>query len=196
MKRLTPAPAATALLMTAAAMVLAACNGDDGGASGPAQPSPTDAPTLTTPFQGNREPIEVRPESPETAFLTDVRTAEQEGFDRVVFEFEGGNTGYLIEYVEPPIREDPSDQPVDIEGNAFLRVVFLSGTAVDLMGEEVRITCCASEFATGLPSLVDLQNTGDFEATMTWVFGLSEEVDFSVSELQDPYRIVIDVAHP
>ena len=31
---------------------------------------------------------------------------------------------------------------------------------------------------------------------MTWVFGLSEEVDFGVSELQDPYRIVIDVAHP
>ena len=24
----------------------------------------------------------------------------------------------------------------------------------------------------------------------------SEEVDFGVSELQDPYRIVIDVAHP
>jgi hypothetical protein len=194
MKRLTLAPAATALLMTAT--VLAACNGGDGGASGPAQPSPTDAPTLATPFQGSREPIEVRPESPETAFLADVRTAEQEGFDRVVFEFDGGNTGYLIEYVEPPIKEDPSDLPVDIEGNAFLRVVFLSGTAVDLMGDEPRITCCASEFATGLPALVDLQNTGDFEATMTWVFGLSEEVDFGVSELQDPYRIVIDVAHP
>ena len=194
MKRLTLAPATTALLMTAAALVLAACNG--GGASGPDQPSPTDAPSSTTPFQGSRGPIEVRPESPETAFLTDVRTAEQDGFDRVVFEFEGGSTGYLIEYVEPPIKEDPSDLPIDIAGNAFLRVVFLSGTGVDLMGEEVRITCCSSEFATGLPSLVDLQNAGDFEATMTWVFGLSEEVDFGVSELQDPYRIVIDVAHP
>ena len=193
MKRLTLAPATTALLMAAAALVLAACNGD---ASGPAQPSPTDAPTRTTPFQGSREPIEVRPESPETAFLTDVRTAEQDGFDRVVFEFEGGSTGYLIEYVEPPIKEDPSDLPIDIAGNAFLRVVFLSGTAVDLTGEEVRITCCSSEIVTGLPSLVDLQNAGDFEATMTWVFGLSEEVDFGVSELQDPYRIVIDVAHP
>jgi hypothetical protein len=135
--------------------------------------------------------------SRQTAFLHDVRTGQHDdGFDRVTFEFEGGSTSYRVEYVQPPITEDPSDRPVDVEGNAFLKVVFFSATGVDLSGPTPRLSCCASEFTTGLPSLLDLRQTGDFEATLSWVLGLSEEVDFRVTELKGPYRIAIDVAHP
>ncbi len=189
MSRLDLAVPGTALLMAAALIVFGACNGGD---SAPASPSPTGAP----PFEGSRGPVEKEVPDPEIAFLADVRTAQQGGFDRVTFEFEDGSTGYRIEYVQPPITEDPSGRPIDIEGSALLRVVFFSATGVDLSGETPRVTCCASEVTTGLPSLIDLQQTGDFEATLSWVLGLREEVDFRVSELEDPYRIVIDVAHP
>ena len=38
--------------------------------------------------------------------------------------------------------------------------------------------------------------TGDFEGGLTWVLGFSEEADFRVFALPEPFRIVIDVAHP
>lgn len=148
-------------------------------------------------FQGSREFEYLRMLYPELAYLSDVRTGRHdEGFDRVTFEFEGGATGYLIEYVAPPITEDPSDLPVDIDGNAFLSVVFFSASAVDLSTDTPRVTCCVSLIMTGFPSLVDLKETGDFEATLSYVLGLSEEVDFRVGMLREPYRIYIDVAHP
>ena len=201
-----------ALLVGVGLIALSACDGGDGAttptATAPAgatagptsPPEPTDtppSPTSAPAFEGTRGPLQKDVLYPEIALLTDVRTGRHdEGFDRVVFEFAGGSTSYIVEYVQPPITEDPSDLPVEIEGNAFLRVVFLSATAVDLSGATVRITCCASEITTGFPSLADLKNAGDFEATMLWVLGLREEVNFRVIELQNPYRIAIDVLHP
>lgn len=204
----------TALFAIVALAVLAACSGD-GATPSPtetdvsfeptvidpigAPPSATDTVATSTPvaFDGTRGPEELQVPDPEVAYLSDVRTGRHdEGFDRVTFEFEGGATGYRIEYVDPPIIEDPSDLPVDIDGNAFLRVVFFSASAVDLSTDTPRVTCCVSVIMTGLPSLVDLKKTGDFEATLLYVLGLSEEVDFRVGTLQNPYRIYIDVAHP
>ena len=207
----------TALFVLAAIVAFAACSGGD---STPAIPTtseirPPPGPTVLDPiggppvatdvaatatpgdFEGTRGSEELRPLDPELAYLSDVRTGRHdEGFDRVTFEFEGGATGYRIEYVDPPIMEDPSDLPVAIDGNAFLRVVFFSASAVDLSTDTPRVTCCVSVIMTGFPSLVDLKETGDFEATLSYVLGLSEEVDFRVGTLQNPYRIYIDVAHP
>ena len=194
----------TALVAIIAIVALAACNG---GGSAPATPTsdaiqpPPGATVLEStsiaPFEGTRGPEELQALYPEVAYLSDVRTGRHdEGFDRVTFEFEGGATGYRIEYVDPPITEDPSGLPVDIDGSTFLRVVFFSASAVDLSTETPRITCCVSLIMTGLPALVDLKKMGDFEATLSYVLGLSEEVDFRVGTLQNPYRIYIDVAHP
>jgi hypothetical protein len=47
-----------------------------------------------------------------------------------------------------------------------------------------------------LPSLVEAERTGDFEGVLTWVLGLNEEAGFRVYELEEPYRLVVDVAHP
>ncbi len=207
----------TALFAFVAIVVLAACNGGDSGPATPttfeirpppgptvldpigAPPGATDVPATSTPpaFDGTRGLAELQVPDSEVAYLSDVRTGRHdEGFDRVTFEFEGGATGYRIEYVDPPITEDPSDLPVEIDGNAFLRVVFFSASAVDLSTDTPRVTCCVSVIMTGFPSLVDLKATGDFEATLSYVLGLSEEVDFRVGTLQNPYRIYIDVAHP
>ncbi len=213
MRRYVPTALLT-LFATVALTVLAACNGDGSTPTTPTSdaiqppPGPTVLESTSTPpdsvatstppaFQGSRGPEELQVLDPEVAYLSDVRTGRHdEGFDRVTFEFEGGTTGYRIEYVGPPITEDPSDLPVAIGGNAFLRVVFFTASAVDLSTDTPRVTCCVSVIMTGFPSLVDLKETGDFEATLLYVLGLSEEVDFRVGTLQNPYRIYIDVAHP
>ncbi len=187
-----PATAWAVLFVGIGLTVLAACG--DGGPTAPAAVPTSHLPVATPEF--GRQPIEEDGTGQSLALLVDVHTARQDGFDRVVFEFEDTLPGYRVRYVDPPITEDASDLPVEIQGNAFLRVVLFSATSVDLSGATPRQTCCRNEITTGLPALVDLQDAGDFEAVLTHVLGLSEEVDFRVFELGNPFRLVIDVAHP
>ena len=167
--------------------------------SATATTTPPASPTVTvSPFQGTRGPVEAPP-SPSLplggALLVDVRPAKHERFDRIVFEFQGGLPGYRIEYVQPPILGDASGLPITIEGAAFLQVRFRSAAAHD-PDTGVQTYTGPRELSPGLPSLVEAQETGDFEAILTWVLGLTEEADFQVYRLEDPFRIAIDVGHP
>ena len=184
-------PRLTVLLLTAVMLlVLTACDGDDGGAT----PTTTDAPAATAAFEGGREPVEV-PEgtAPPTPLLVDVRTGQAEGFDRVVFEFADTLPGYRVEYVSPPIPACGSGLPVTIAGHAFLQVRMTPAAAHD---EQGNTTFGRTELTPGLPTILEVESTCDFEGEVTWVLGLSEEVDFNVFFLTDPYRLVIDVSHP
>jgi hypothetical protein len=121
--------------------------------------------------------------------LTDVRVASHEGFDRVVFEFRDNMPGYRIEYVEPPITTDGAGFPVEIEGNAYLKVRFAVAQAHDDAGNP---TISERDLKPGLPSVMEVEMTGDF----TWVLGLRQEADFRVSKLKGPNRLVVDIAQP
>ncbi len=141
---------------------------------------------------------------PPGALLTDIRTGspvdiitgEIEKFDRITFEFKDGLPGYRIEYVEPPITEDASGQPVEIAGGAFLRISFLDAAGSDPFTGIPTYTG-PFEIANGQPALLEAERTGDFEGVLTWVLGLSEEVDFRTIVLESPsFVIAIDVAHP
>ncbi|MDX1748155.1 MAG: hypothetical protein R3324_19650, partial [Halobacteriales archaeon] len=48
------------------------------------------------------------PGTGEIAFLTDVRLGRHEGFERLVFQFDGAAPEYRIEYVDGPVMESPS----------------------------------------------------------------------------------------
>jgi hypothetical protein len=184
----------------ATAMIIAglACAGGEEGTATPT-PSPTASPSPTAtpspePFNGGRAPIEKEgPPVPPVAVLTDVRTESHEGFDRVVFEFRDNMPGYRIEYVEPPITTDGSDLPVEIEGNGFLKVVLHVAQAHDEAGNP---TISERDLKPSLSSIAEVEMTGDFEGYVSWVLGLSQKVDFRVSELTGPNRVVVDVAHP
>lgn len=200
----------TLLLPIAALLVAAACGDDDAGPATPTaspaatvtatpiapSPTPTASPA-STPFQGTRGPVEKKGAAPVPpgALLVDVRTGRHDTFDRVVFEFDHGLPGYRIEYVQPPILGEFSGEPVDIAGNAFLRVNFRMAAAHDPSTGEPTYTG-PLEIVSRLPSLLELERTGDFEGQLTWVLGLTEEVDFRVFELEDPFRVAIDVKHP
>lgn len=157
-------------------------------------PSPTPSATPSSPaFEGTRGPLE-KEGAPPTALLVDVTTGLHEVFDRVVFEFEEGTPGYRIEYVEPPITGEFSGLPVEITGNAFLRVSFRGAAGFDPFTGEPTYDG-PLEIAIGLPSLLEAERTGDFEGVLTWVVGLAAEVDFRVLTLEEPFRVAIDVAH-
>ena len=134
--------------------------------------------------------------------LVDVRVGAHNGYDRVVFEFDepdpnpAGNGGipyFQIKTAKPPFTEDPSDLPVEVEGEAFARIVFQGASGYDFDGNATydgprRLT-------PGFGTLTDVVESGDFEATMTWTLGLSRTTCWEIQELSNPTRLVIDFHH-
>jgi hypothetical protein len=132
-----------------------------------------------------------------TALLERVALGRHEGYDRVVFQFRGeGLPGYRVNYVEPPLKEDGSGNPVTIDGNAFLVVRMEPASGFDLNtgeGELVYKGPRRIEGASAGTSVVkEVVRTGDFEAVLTWAIGLEEKVDFRVTTADSPSRLIVD----
>lgn len=195
-------------LAAVTALALAACGDDDdddrdatatppvtASATAPPTPSPSPAATATVapPFGGTRGPVTSEGDAAGIVMLVAVRAARQDGFDRAVWEFEGGIPPYTVEYVEPPITADGSGMEVEIAGEAYLKVTFRGANAHTEAGQP---TIGAREIPLDLPQVVELEQTGDFEAVVTWVIGLRGEADLTVTELDGPSRVVVDIAHP
>jgi hypothetical protein len=136
------------------------------------------------------------------ALMTNVRHAihtEEDGFDRVVFDFLNNVPDWEVSYVERPILADGSGEPVPLAGDFAIKVrmspasqVLFNPAApsgiIDLYPGPGRI-------ATGYPQAVEIVETGDFEAVVTWHIGTRAKVPFRVQVLDSPHRLVIDVAH-
>jgi hypothetical protein len=209
------------LTVVALTLALGACGGDDETTesgdstttSAEAEATTTtdgdgavDGSTTTTAGDGGIDPMEDAGTDPihreensgaETSLLTDVRVARHEGFDRVVFEFDGALPGYDVEYVQPPITEDGSGDEIDVAGEAFLSVTMRPASGFDLsQGEGEQTYDGPTRIAgedSGTSVIQEVVRTGDFEAVLGWVIGISDRVDFRVDELSGPSRLVIDV---
>jgi hypothetical protein len=127
------------------------------------------------------------------ANITDVRTGTHDGYDRVVFEFADGLPEASLERAEPPFTQDASGQPIDVQGESFLRLILRGGTKQTLEGTTSYDG--PTEFETGYPALVHLIEGGDFEAQSTWYFGLAAESCVRILTLTDDgtARLVIDI---
>jgi hypothetical protein len=171
-------------------------------ASTTTRPTTTTAtPTTTPPQPPPRSPgplawstsPRVTAETDPAAQLTGIRTAEHATFDRVVFQFRGRVPGYDVRYV-PAVTQDPSDQPIPLQGQAFLRVVLRhASTSPGPGGGPVPLF--PGTITTGFQSLKQVKAAGDFEHYLSFGFGLDHRVGFRVLTLTDPSRVVIDVAH-
>ncbi len=202
------------LLAGALVAILAACGGGktkpSPTATRPATSAPstaaatsspgttTTAPTPSpTPFVGGRDPVEgslgTGSATPSPGRLVDVRSAAQNGYDRITFEFTGAPPNYRVEYVTSPMQcGSGADIPLTA-GQAALQVKF---TPADAHDEQGAPTAPDAAINPGLPSIVAAQRSCDFEADVTWVVILTEQVDFRVIALSDPYRLAVDVAQP
>lgn len=143
-------------------------------------------------FEGTAGIVDAARPGARTAVLRAVRTARHDGFDRIVFEFEGAVPGYHVEYVDRPVRRCGSGDVVALAGDGWLEIRFTPAAAHTEAGEA---TVTQRELTPGLPVLRELKATCDFEADVTWVAGLASPNRYRVLELAGPPRFVVDVEH-
>jgi hypothetical protein len=178
----------------------------------PVPPAPASAGTASDPvdagaappssFEGSTDTIQT-PGFPDAqaervAYLTTVRAGRHPSFDRVVWTFDGPMPAYRVGYVERPITEDGSGRRVEVEGDAVLQIILTPASGTDLTGEEPRQVyerprrIAATRFGTTV--VREIVETGDFEATLSWVVGVDRLAPFAVFELSNPTRVVVDIA--
>jgi len=124
-------------------------------------------------------------------WIADVRSARQDGFDRVVFEFTGVVPTYSIAYADPPFVAT-NDQEVDVAGEAFLQVR-LEGTSAFDLDEGELVYDGPSRVTSDTQVVTEVVDVDDFEALVIWVIGLTEQKPLVVTELSGPARLVIDI---
>ncbi|MEU6795554.1 GerMN domain-containing protein [Nonomuraea wenchangensis] len=126
-----------------------------------------------------------------TPVLVGIRAAHHDGVDRLVFEFRGRVPAQRdIRYVSELIA-DGSGRPVTAAGNALLQIRFGQAAGHDRRGD---VTYGPARRTYALPGVIQVVNTGDFEATLTFGAGLARRVPFRVHTLTGPSRVVIDLA--
>jgi hypothetical protein len=145
----------------------------------------TTASTTTTAFDGATTPTSVAANASQVALLTDV----QLGDGVVTFVFREGTPGADVGYVDPPILQDGSGEPIDVAGNAFLSVRMEPGSGVDLSGEEFEETYTGPNRIAGTGVIAEAVRTGDFEANLTWVIGLDEQRAYRVEADSSMLRV-------
>lgn len=125
-----------------------------------------------------------------TATLVAVRAAKHDGYDRVVFEFEGGVPDYRVEYVDSPQHECGSGREVRLPGDAWLDVRFTSAQAHDDNGNP---TVLNRQFDPPGDNPKQLRLICDFEGHVEWVLGLGSPNRYRAFTLSGPARLVVDV---
>ena len=202
-----------AIAVLASSLLLSACGGGDGDDDAATTSSATTPTTTTTtattptttattpqpqgidPLTGaSTRPVVVRASNGSTALLRAVRAARNEGYDRIVFEFANALPGYDVRYVQPPVRQDGSGAVVQLKGAHLLRVRMENALDADLTKPSAPSTYDGpGRFDPATPEIAELVRTGGFEAVLTWVAGLRDRVDFRVTTLSGPPRLVVDV---
>jgi hypothetical protein len=147
-------------------------------------------PVEEDPVIPERPPEEPPREVPDMAVLRDVRTGDQQTFDRVVFEIEGPKLpDYDVKYVYRPVHCG-SGLPAQVEGQAFLQVRLTPARAHTEAGAS---TVPTLQRKVRLPVVREIRATCDFEADVTWVIGLAARKEYKVHELTEPARLIIDI---
>jgi len=125
--------------------------------------------------------------------LSVVRIGNDGSFDRVVFEFEGTAvpTVSLTGPVTNPgsVPADPSDMPVPVAGAQLIRVVMHNAFSAP------GYTGPTDFHPTSTANVVEVLQTGDFEATLSWAIGTRTATTPVVTTLTDPVRVVVDIPH-
>ena len=200
--------------LVAVPLLLSGCTGDDepepAAASTSASSSSSSSPAPTTPGPGTSDPAAPTDEElpGDASFPADtsddggpaqsgaaadpagqgggvaIRLATHEGYDRLVLDLTtAGVPAWTVRYTE---ASGPGGGPVDIEGDAFLRVSLQTGSAPSGQGQ--------SRVKTSPGPIAEVVTTGFFEGSEEVLIGIrGGEAPFRAFALTDPGRIVIDV---
>lgn len=132
------------------------------------------------------------------ATLRAVRIGRQPGFDRVVFEFGPDDElpGVVVRPQSLPVTQDPSDLPLAVGGDRALLVRMQAASRARLTptGDLELVYDGPLTVTGGSGAVVDATWAGDFEALLSWAVGVNGAHGYRVFTLQDPPRVVLDVA--
>ena len=201
-----------AALLTLALLGTAAC-GDDpddpddqqpvatdptSSATAPADPEPSGTATVDPGDPGPSDPAFPADTKPDDGgygeggprWVTGVRVARHEGFDRVVFDLDGpGDPGWYVRYIKEP-RQDGSGDPVAVQGDTYLQVV-LRGMGYPGFDGIPEIDLGTTP---GAGSVTEVVTASVFEGDHLLFVGLDGgKRPFRVFSLSDPTRVVVDV---
>ena len=134
------------------------------------------------------------------ALLTNVQAQDMGDFDRVTFTFEDGTPTILhADYFDGPAAESPSGLLVTpaVAGPPRMQITMGNAAAVDLSVNPPHDTYTGPKrFSPNLPSVVELVQVEDFEATLSWVIAIrGPEVVAHTQILSGPTRVVVDFPH-
>ncbi|HSP38243.1 MAG TPA: hypothetical protein VLR26_10870 [Frankiaceae bacterium] len=116
----------------------------------------------------------------------DIRTAAHPGFDRVVFDFNGGVPAYFAEYVSANQLVGPSGTPVSVAGTYFLRVRFTGLTTAPA-------PLLRTPNLTEVKQVKQVKQVEDSEGVLIYGVGVSRRNAFRIFSLTAPDRVVLDV---
>lgn len=128
----------------------------------------------------------------EPVTVTGLEVGGHTGFDRLVFEIGGeGQAGWDIAYESEP-RAQGSGEPVEVAGDATLRVT-LTGVALPPDAPEEPRDGPQRVQPEGTSAVREVLDGTVFEGRHSFFVGLDEQRPYSVERLTDPQRVVIDV---
>jgi hypothetical protein len=165
---------------------------DDGGSSTAPSSGTDDGSTDAPPFPANTDPDAAEASSDASVTVSDIRVGRHDGFDRVVFEVGGtGTPGWDVRYVDEALSQGSGDA-VPVDGDAVLQVT--------LTGAGYPFDTGVDEFAGGPVSgdtdvVTEVVWDATFEGTSVAFVGTTAETPFRVYQLDDPTRVVLEIAH-
>jgi hypothetical protein len=96
-----------------------------------------------------------------------------------------------VEYVEDPVHLSPSDETVDMDGDATLVI----SVAAWMPSTESDGYAGPTDFVPANVSHIrELRQIENFEGMTAWAIGVDSERDFEVTLLDAPARLVVDIA--
>jgi len=132
--------------------------------------------------------------------LKDVRVGTHSGYDRITFEFTSSGEQSTPDVPEfeftqsnSDLKYDGSGDPMVVNGNAFFSIVFHGASGYDSNQGYKPVYTGSREFKPGFNILTELEQAGDYEATLSWAIGLSRLTCAVLKELKEPVRLVVDL---
>ncbi|MGV0405128.1 AMIN-like domain-containing (lipo)protein [Corynebacterium marquesiae] len=141
--------------------------------------------------QANMEMKTLRPQAPSELTVTDVRIGQHEGFERVVFELDGGGTpGWFVDYADTPTQQG-SGKTIDYSGETALNVNIDGVVYPFEAGKEDPRIGVVDAPTEGI--VTQVVNGGTFEGRRQFVIGMNARKPYSVQVLDNPTRLVVDI---